>query len=693
MSFIRPMDIQRCKHEQAPFTELGEFVYYRTYSRWLPDQKRREIWLETCVRAINYSMQLEYDHRVAKGLDLDLEKMQDEAGELLRNMYHLKQFPSGRTMWVGGTGVAKKFPMSNFNCSFLILDSYSAFSELFYLLMIGTGVGFRTMPYDVEKIPPYRTGVSVVHNSYMALEKNKRHDMSYFDIMEDIATIYIGDSKEGWVGALDIFFNLLTSFLYKDIKHIILNYDSVRPKGERLKTFGGTASGYQSLQNMFEKITKVLVRAEGLLEPIDVLDIANIIGENVVVGGVRRTSEINLASKDDMQIEHAKNGIYYMDENGDYKVNLDIQHRQMSNNSIFYESKPTREELHKNFINMRYTGERGFVNAEKGRKIRADFAGMNPCAEIMLADRGMCNLTTVNAKGFVYEEAGTYKMDYEGLFNAMKLSARMGLRMTLVDLEIQSWDEQQKKDRLLGCSVTGWMDAIDAVGMTKEEQKKTRAYMKRVILNEVKAYAEELGVNIPLLSTTVKPEGTISQLPTVSSGLHNSHSPFYIRRVRINASDPLVNVVNELGWDIQPENGQTWENATTLVVSFPVKTTAKKTKGQVSAIEQLENYKDFMEDYVEHNASITVHVRDNEWELVEQWIWDNWDDFVAVSFLPYSDSIYQQAPYEEITEEHYNEMKSKMKSFDRNLLSKYELQEEELDIGSDGCESGACPVR
>ncbi|TDQ41120.1 ribonucleoside-triphosphate reductase, adenosylcobalamin-dependent [Aureibacillus halotolerans] len=669
---------------RVPFTELGEFVYLRTYSRFLEQEGRREQWEETIKRAIEYNIDLE--RRFHPGADI--EALRKEAEELFENMFYLRQFPSGRTLWVGGTDVADSFPIANFNCSFLVMDSFEGFCEQFYLLMIGSGVGFRTMPYDVEKIPSFRTGISLTSKPYLAIQKELRKEFTNLDIEGNRATILVGDSKEGWITALELYFKLLTSFLYKNVEHITVNFDHVRGKGEKLVRFGGTSSGHTSLETMFHKVHKVMMKTNGKLMPIDALDIGNIIAENVVSGGVRRSSEINLASKDDMDIEHAKNNMYYQ-ENGEWKENQDILHRRMSNNSIFYEDKPTREELHENFKNMRFTGERGFVNAKAGRKRREDFAGLNPCAEILLADRGLCNLSTVNMLSFV--EDG--ELQKTKLYRAFELSARLGFRMTLPELEIERWNAQKEKDRLIGCSVTGYFDMVDAVGLTTEEQIDLLRTLKRIVRNTVDEYAKKLGVNPSLLATTVKPEGTLSQLPSVSSGIHRSHSPFFIRRVRISAHDPLAKVVTALGYPILPESGQTWENAATLVVEFPVQSTAKVVKAQVSAIEQLETYKMFQDHYTEHNTSITVTVRSDEWEDVEQWVWEHWDNVVAVSFLPLDDAVYPLMPYEEITEEEYYKRKVEMKPFDASLLNEFEKTQQELDLGSDGCDTGACPVR
>ncbi|WCK57105.1 hypothetical protein PP175_28360 (plasmid) [Aneurinibacillus sp. Ricciae_BoGa-3] len=309
--------------------------------------------------------------------------------------------------------------------------------------------------------------------------------------------------------------------------------------------------------------------------------------------------------------------------------------------------------------------------------------------EILLANRGLCNLTTVNMLAFV--ENG--KLNKKKLYRAFELSARVSFRMTLIELEIASWNAQQQADHLTGCSMTGYFDMVDAVGLSVAEQRKLLKKLKSIVRNTVDAYAEQLGVDSSKLATTVKPEGSLSQLPTVSSGAHRSHAPFYIRRVRISAQDPLAKVVMALGYPVFPEAGQTWLDASTLVVEFPVKSVAKVTKSQVSAIEQLETYKMFQECYTEHNTSITVTVKADEWEEAEQWVWDNWDSIVAVSFLPADDASYPLMPYEEITEEEYLKRKAEMKPFDASLLSRFEKAETELDLGNDGCENGICPVR
>ena len=268
------------KHAASPMNQLGSFVYYRTYSRWMPEELRREYWWETVRRAVEYNCSL-------------VPTSKDEAEKLYKNMFELKQFLSGRTLWVGSTDVSKFYPMSNYNCSFQVIDSFAAFKDVFYLLMVGSGVGVRILKSDIEKLPPVRTNIEIIHESYTPQLKTIRQDNTSLEFTHnDTVKITIGDSKEGWVQSLDYYFKVLYSTEYRKITTVLLNYDHVRAKGEKLKTFGGTASGHSSMKNMFTKINRVVEKAAARsttdrvkLVPLDCLDIANIIGENVVVGG------------------------------------------------------------------------------------------------------------------------------------------------------------------------------------------------------------------------------------------------------------------------------------------------------------------------------------------------------------------------------------------------------------------------
>jgi ribonucleoside-diphosphate reductase alpha chain/ribonucleoside-triphosphate reductase len=276
---------------------------------------------------------------------------------------------------------------------------------------------------------------------------------------------------------------------------------------------------------------------------------------------------------------------------------------------------------------------------------------------------------------------------------AQKLSARAGYRMTCTELEIPEWDAVQQRDKLLGCSLTGWQDMVNALNLSVEDQEKLLRDLKESARKAAKEYSEELGQKEPLLITTIKPEGTLSLLPVVSSGVHFSHSPYFIRRIRISSDDPLTKVCEELGYPVFPEVGQDSETCTTKVVEFPVKVPDGRTKDDVSALEQLDIYKRFMTHYVEHNCSITVHVKDAEWEGVEEWVWNNWEDTVALSFLSFEDNFYELLPFEAITEKEYNKRVKEMKPFIPSLISKYEREEVVYDIGNDGCDAGVCPVR
>lgn len=672
-------------------TPLGKFVYYRTYSRWLETERRRETWKETVRRAVEYNCRL-------------ANTSQEEAQKLFDNHFNLKQALSGRTLWVGGTVVAEKYPLSNFNCAFIILDSVESLRDMFYLLMVGTGVGFRILKSDVDKFPKVKQGIKLTHRPYDPVPKQVRDEYSNYEFMDGgkKAIIYCGDSKEGWVQAVEVYFKLLTDPLIK-IEEIEIVYDSVRPQGERLNTFGGFASGHESLKVMFEKIHKVINTDEfapkpenGIMRPINLYDVATSIGQNVVVGGVRRTALIALLDEEDDETITAKQNIFSRPE---------LSHRFMSNNSIFYNSKPTRERMAWQFEVMRGEGEPAYVNAEAARKRRKDFEGVNPCVEILLKNKQTCNLTTVNVFGFVSsDEQGNPRIDLEGLVTAFKLSARAAYRMTCTDLELPSWSKSQKDDRLLGCSMTGWKDAISFLGYTTEQEVELMNILREAARNAADEYADELGLNRSLLVTAVKPEGTLSQvMGGVSSGLHHAHSPHFIRRVRISAHDPLCKAMEDMGFFIVDEVNQGIEingeyvPVSTRVVEFPTFSPTEVTKYDVPALKQLETYYNFQDNYTEHNSSNTITVRPHEWAEVEQNIWDNWDDMVAVSFLGLDDSVYPLLPYEAIDEATYNDMMSAMPEFDEAVLQRYDAGQnsDELELeGSDAdCSSGSCPIR
>lgn len=766
---------------------LGTFVYLRTYSRYLPDEKRRETWKETIARSVEYNVGLAIKHLEKIGVPIDFDELKAEAEALFDAEFNLKQSLSGRTKWVGGAenGVADKYPLANFNCSFLNINSWADLGDLFYLLLVGTGVGFKCTKEMAQELAPVRTDIEIEHMHYFGKLMHLENSVIR-DVDESTVMISVGDSKEGWVESLNLFFKILTSEEYEHVKKIKLDYRHIREKGARLKTFGGTASGPEPLQEMFDGFNRVLKNqidstlapletftknnvTYGHVRPIHILDMGNLIGNNVVVGGVRRTAEIFLFDADDFESLWAKYGVNgYWEEkdfqkheklkayceannietpawfdsigvrNYDETVNVDFvtkeprrekdgslspynfgtgfYHRAMSNNSIAFIDKPSFKFLEFVFVLMETTGEPGFINLYEAARRRllhmgitnpkiireyAKMIGLNPCAEILLFTYGVCNLTTVNAKAFVIEIQGKYILDRKGLLDAQRRSARAGLRMTLVDLELPHWSEVQKRDRLIGTSITCWKDMIALCNMSELDEWELLAEMNEVIKDEAVKYSKALRVTQPLLDTTVKPEGTLTQVfGGGSSGLHLAHSEHFIRRVRINAQDPLAKAVLEhKGWTVNPENGtqgatreEKMQNARTLVIDFPVHSGTKKTKDDATVEEQFKTYFKFQKYYTSHNSSNTITVKEGEWEVARDIVWDNWDDFVGVSFLAHDGGTYQLPPYEAINQEQYENILNNMQDFDMNILVDLETgAESELD--NDGCEAGICPIR
>lgn len=678
--------LSKYKHLPDPLNEIGSFVFYRTYSRFLDSEGRRERWWESVARAVDYN------------IGLSPHSTREEAEELFDYIYHGRQQLSGRTLFTGGSPVSKISSLQNFNCSFTAVDDIYIFGEMFYVLMLGVGIGIGAQKKHVSKLPEFRTDISVINTQWHFVEKKDREDITQLCVDGNIATIIVGDSKEGFHKALDFFMEIHTQHAYKTIDTIIMNYDYVRPAGERLMKFGGFASGSAPLQKMFKKIHKVITNSEGRLKPIDVMDICTSIAENVVSGAVRRSACISFIDPDDEEMIHAKDNIYVVDEKkGEWKANEELLHRMMSNNSIIFDEKPTREKLREIIKTMVLSAEPGIINGEAARKRFPEFDGTNACGEILLKSRQCCNLTSLNISAFV-DEKGNF--DLEKIKRAQTLSARAGYRMTLVDLELPEWDRVQKEHRLTGCGITGWKDFVERTNVTKEEQQEILRTLREVAHKANKEIAKTHNLNESTNVTTVAPNGTLGLIfGGVSPGVHASHSPFFIRRIRISASDPLVKVCEELGWVVKNEVGQEGDNVNTKVVEFPVQSGVTRTKSSFTAVEQLETYKMFQEHYTDQNTSITVTVKEDEWDDVEEWMWNNWDSYVGISFLPSDGGFYQLMPYEEITEEEYVVAKKGIKPFNPNLLKKYEgsLQEyESIEVEQETdpeCANGVCPIR
>lgn len=688
--------LKNYKHMPDPFPfELGKFVYYRTYSRPIPEEQRRERWYETVARVVDFNTDLEYQAMIRQGIPVterEMERLKNQAMEIYDLMFHLKLFPSGRSLWIGGTIASKESPISNFNCSFVTIDNFRKFSEIFHVLLLGTGVGLSVERKYVSKLPKVNSHLQVIHKDYDPVQMYKRQEhTTTTQPSSDMICIIVGDSKSGWEEALEIYFDILSKKRYSDISQVLINYDNVRPKGERLKRFGGFASGHESIKIMFDKMNAITNVSKGYikLRPIDCLDIATIIAENVISGGVRRSAEIVFCDSDEQEVLDAKKDLYTQDENGNWTANTKILNRSLANNTVFYYEKPTMEQLKNQFQLIRYSGEPSFGNMQEMKRRRKDVQGGNPCFEILLRDRGVCNLSELNLMGFVKED-GSYNKDE--ILKAHSHVATIGYRVATVELELNEWDIVNSEDRLTGCSLTGVMDFRNATGISDEEFIKLLQDLRNTVHDTTNALADKLRMNRPKLATAIKPSGTVSQLPTVSSGMHYSHSPYYIRRVRITASDPLAEALAENGFTWHPEIGQTIEEHVTKVFEFPVKSPDGRTKYDVSAIEQLELYKMVMQHYVDMNASNTIHVRDNEWEDVANWVYENWDSVVGITFLSLDDNFYQLAPYEAIDEKTYHELMKTTPKLDMNILKKYETFEE-FELSEGDCEGGACPVK
>lgn len=682
MSLLREEFLKSYPDFPSHMENLAKLVYYRTYSRWLPEEGRRETWKETCARAVEYNCSLAPTSAY-------------EAQRLFDNMFNLKQFISGRSLWIGGSEASKKTKLANFNCSFVVIDSIKSLCDLFYLLMVGTGVGVRILPSDVKELPCFRQNVILHHQYNKHSTKQKGRENTYVETDGDMRIIHIGDSKEGWVDALKAY--LLCLVEPGAPSHIMLDYTEIRVKGATLSNFGGTASGYESIMDMFTKIHRVIQEGlfsskpvNGKLRPIHCLDICNLIGQNVVVGGVRRTAEIAIIDPHDEECVHAKDNIQ-----------PGMEHRYMSNNSIFQEERPSREKIHELFNSIRTSGEPGIINVAEAKRRRADFAGVNPCCEIILPPNAVCNLTTVNMVAFADKQGN---VDWDSLEEAFVLSARAGYRMTCVDLELEGWNVAHHRDRLTGCSMTGWQDFIAKMSNDTFVRAGGKAGVLKWLRNVIHAAGEdiasELKTPVPLLMTALKPEGSLSLVANgVSPGVHWQHSPYFIRRIRVNAHDPLALTAKELGWQIHPEVGQDMETATTLVIDFPVHSPSEVTKADIPAVEQLKEYILFQKFYTDMNTSNTITVKPDEWEEVEDFVYNHWDDMLGVTFLELNSTYYPLMPYEECTKEEYEELKSKMKPFDPDLLNAMELSSrnmgKEFEILDDRaeCSQGVCPIR
>lgn len=625
---------------------LGEFIYYRTYSRWIDEEGRRETWIESVDRYMSFMKE-----NLADMLS------DNEYGELKEAILQQDVMPSMRLLWSAGTA-ARKTNVAAYNCSFIAPSKIKDFAEIMYLSMCGCGVGFSVEEQTVQRLP------QIMHQTG-----------------EMLPTHIIEDSKEGWGDALTL--GLESWFLGKDIK---FDFSKVRPSGARLRTMGGKSSGPGPLKELLEFARKkILLRQGKRLRPIDVHDIVCKIGDIVVMGGVRRSALISLSDLGDSEMRYAKTGQFWLTE----------PQRALANNSVAYNEKPSATEFLDEWMALAKngTGERGIFNRgglkhqmpkRRWELFRGDAAesGTNPCGEINLKSKEFCNLTEIVARPEDTEER---------LLKKARMAAILGTyQSTLINFQYLSdeWKTNCQSERLLGVSITGQWDcpAVRSPEMLKK--------MRDTAVSTNEEYAKRFNINASAAVTCVKPSGTVSQLVDASSGMHPRHSPYYIRRVRISSTDSLFKMLKDQKFPFKPEVGQTMADASTYVLEFPVKApNGSAVRGNFSALEQLEYWKMVKQNYTEHNPSVTILVGEKEWIAVANWVYENWDIVGGLSFLPKEEgnTHYELAPYEEITKEEYDKMMLAAPNVDFSQILLYEKGDEtkgakELACAGDSCE-------
>ena len=631
-------------------TKYQEFIHLSRYSRWLPKEGRRETWRETVTRYFDF-----FQEHLKQSCKYSLDKSLRE--ELEDAVIHLKIMPSMRCLMTAGEAL-KRENIAGYNCSYVAVDRPQAFDEILYVLMNGTGVGFSVERQFVSNLP---TVAEEFHPSD--------------------TTIVVQDSKMGWAKA----FKELVAMLYHGQ---IPKWDlsKVRPAGAPLKTFGGRASGPEPLRRLFEFTKEIFQNAHGRkLSSIECHDIVCKTAEIVVVGGVRRSALISLSNLSDDRMRVAKSGQWWID-NGQ---------RALANNSACYTEKPDigifMDEWKALYDSK--SGERGIFNRESAKKIaekneRRDVGydfGTNPCSEIILRSREFCNLSEVVIRPEDTEHT---------LLNKVRLATILGtFQSTLTNFKYVSkdWKKNCVEERLLGVSLTGIMDNKWTAGKLNGLDVLLKN-LKQMSVDTNKEWSKKLKINQSAAITCVKPSGTVSQLVDSASGIHARHNPYYIRTVRGDKKDPLTKMMVEQGF---PAEDDVMKPNDTTVFSFPIKCSPDAVFRQdLTAIEQLELWKTYQVHWCEHKPSVTISVKEEEWIDVGAWVYKNFDLMSGVSFLPYSEHTYKQAPYQDCNEKEYKDLMNKMPtSVDWNKLSEYEKSD--MTVGSQelACSAGSCEIQ
>lgn len=611
-----------------------QYIHKSRYARYLPEQNRRESWKETVERYTGYWTQ--------KGLIT-----KEEESELFEAIFNMEVMPSMRAMMTAGEALDRD-NVAGFNCSYITIDSPRAFDEMMYILMCGTGVGFSVERQYINKLP------EVAESLY-----------------DTDTIIHVADSKIGWAKA----FRELVSLLYSGQ---VPKWDvsGVRPAGAPLKTFGGRASGPEPLVSLFRFTVELFKGAAGRkLTSLECHDLCCKIAQIVVVGGVRRSALISLSNLSDERIRRAKHGQWWVDS----------PQRGLSNNSACYTEKPDFEHFLSEWVALyeSKSGERGIFSRVAAKKQAArndrrdiDFEfGTNPCSEIILRPNQFCNLSEVVVRS---------EDNIENLIHKVRIATILGtLQATLTNFRYlrNVWKSNTEDECLLGVSLTGIMDHYLLSKPRSKDLPKWLNELRNVAIETNKIWAKRLKINQSTAITCVKPSGTVSQLVDSASGIHGRFSPYYIRRVRADSRDPLCGALEASGVPVETDV----TSPTTKVFTFYQKAPEGSVMAsEQEAMEQLELNAVYQQWWCEHKVSQTVYYKDSEFLQIGQWIYNNFDDVSGVSFLPFSEHSYQQAPYEEITEQAYLEgVKSMPTDIDWDLVK-------ETEDNTEGAQTLAC---
>jgi len=620
--------------------DFQRYVHASRYARWLPEKGRRETWEETVKRYCDFWM-----GRYADIFPYD---------EIYQAIYNLEVMPSMRALMTAGPALERD-NIAGFNCSYIPIQDQRCFDEVMYILMNGTGVGYSVERQYVSKLPE-------VAETF--------HDAE--------TTIVVKDSKQGWASAL----RQLISLLYSGQ---VPKFDTslVRPAGARLSTFGGRASGPAPLVELFNFTIALFRKAAGRrLTSVECSDLVCKIAEVVVVGGVRRSALICLSNLSDTRMQNYKNGQWWVDE----------KQRSLANISAAYTEKPDAGAFMREWLALydSKSGERGVFNrvaarmqAEaSGRRETTHEFGTNPCGEIILRPFGFCNLSEV-----VVRATDTV----EDLARKVRIASILGtFQSTLTDYKYirKQWRVNAEEERLLGVSLTGIMDH-GTLSKTSDELKSLLEGLKREAVTTNIDWAGKIGINPSAAITTVKPSGTVSQLVDSASGIHPRHNQHYIRTVRADHKDPLAIFLQEAG----VPNEVDVMNKSNLVFAFPIKAPdGCITRSDRTAIEQLEHYLTFQKHWCEHNPSITVYVKEDEWMDVGAWVFKHLNEIGGVSFLPHSDHTYQQAPYQDITAEEFEKLEKAFPVISWDAFDKYEVDDANMNMHELACVGGSCEI-